>query len=305
METPVLTKICPTCPDGENVKPISAFGKHKRGKNGVRSTCKACNVKATQARYTPRPRKFYPVIGGKKECSKCHAVKKVEEFPPDSNPKSKTGVVASCKTCAAKATADWREIPGNTERGQQACGVYYASHKKEIAETNKRYRAANPELVAEWNRRKEERRKNNPAKQAYHRRKTQAWERAHPENVRQRAVRRYGRKKNIPQIDVVDVDVLYARDKAICSLCMCFCLREDASQDHIVPITKPASEESYANSALAHIDCNRRKNNKINLRQMLLYYKGDPEIKWCYLTGTPLYPSLLLRNHTEGQLNLL
>src|SRR5262245_56311742 len=54
-----LTKICTKCPEGENVKPISEFGRHKRGKDGLRSMCKRCAVKDTQSRYTPRPRKFF------------------------------------------------------------------------------------------------------------------------------------------------------------------------------------------------------------------------------------------------------
>jgi 5-methylcytosine-specific restriction endonuclease McrA len=185
-------------------------------------------------------------------------------------------------------TAAWRDIPANMVRHKKNMEGYYGKNKAKVDRRNKAYRAANPALVTEWVRRQEARRKQSPAKQAYHREKTRIWERAHPENVRQRAVRRYGRKKGIPQIDVVDVDVLYTRDGGICALCLGFCPREEASQDHIIPITKPGSTESYGNSALAHIDCNRRKNNNINLREVFLYYQGDPETRRLYLPDDPV-----------------
>jgi 5-methylcytosine-specific restriction endonuclease McrA len=281
--TQVLTKTCTKC--GEE-KPLGAYGAQKRGKHGKRAVCKPCAVKEAQARYTPRPRKTNPIIDGRRACTKCHEVKPVEAFPP--NPKAKTGIVAACKACAAQTTADWRGVPGNAERGKQACHDYYVNHKDEIAAWTRQYRAENPQLVSEWGRRKEVRRKASPLMQAYHRQKTRDWEQGHPENVRQRAVRRYGRKKGIPQIDVVDIEVLYERDGAICALCLGFCPREEASQDHIIPITKPGSTESYGNSALAHIDCNRRKNNNINLREVFLYYRGDPETRRLYLPDVPV-----------------
>jgi 5-methylcytosine-specific restriction endonuclease McrA len=285
MDSPVATKICSKCPEGQNVKPVTEFGKHKRGKNGLRATCKACDVKAAQARYTPRPRKFYPVIDGKKECSKCHAVKVVDAFSPDPNPQSKTGVRAHCKECAAQATSAWREKPGNREHELQAHQDWLGTpgNKERKAAMDKRWHSTHLENGRLSSQRRRERNKDKPEFLAYHREKTKIWERAHPENVRQRAVRRYGRKKGIPQIDVVDVDVLYARDNATCSLCYLFVPREEASQDHVIPITKAGSEESYANSALAHIDCNRRKHNNIVVEQILKFYKGDLAIMRMYV----------------------
>jgi 5-methylcytosine-specific restriction endonuclease McrA len=288
------TKICSQC--GED-KPLSTYSRHKRGKYGLRAACKPCEVTYAQTRYVPKPRKVCRVIDGKKECTRCHEVKPVDEFSPTTN--TTIGVNARCKACAAELTEEWRHRPGNMERHKTNIDRYYRENKDRKYRYTKAYRETNPELVAEWGRRREVRRKQSPTMQAYHRQKTQEWEKAHPENVRQRAVRRYGRKKGIPQIDVVDVDVLYARDGGICSLCLDFCPREEATQDHIIPITKPGSEESYGNSALAHNDCNRRKNNKIVVAQMLAYYKGDPSNMARYVPAELLPSATGLRPETR------
>lgn len=210
-----------------------------------------------------------------KTCAKCEISKPRKEFSRGDH--AADGRAPVCKTCAKDITAAWREIPGNRERGVEQMQAWrlVPENKARHAATHQIWKAANPERLLELSRQLYARKKDDPEFRTYKRRKTHAWERAHPENVRQRVMRRKGRKKGIPQIDVVDVDVLYERDKALCSLCHLFVPREEATQDHIIPITKPGSEESYANSALAHFACNSRKGNKVVIEQLLAFYKGD------------------------------
>jgi 5-methylcytosine-specific restriction endonuclease McrA len=212
------------------------------------------------------------------------------------------GRAPACKTCAKAVTAAWREIPGNREHGVQQMRdwMQIPGNKERKATLDKAWHSTHLENGRLSGQRRRERHKDDPTWFAYHRQKTKEWERNHPENVRQRAVRRYGRKKGIPQIEVVDINVLYERDHATCSLCQEFCPREEATQDHIIPITKPGSEESYANSALAHNDCNRRKNNKIIVAQMLAYYTGDGANMARYVPAEEL-PSAVSRLRSESE----
>jgi len=73
--------------------------------------------------------------------------------------------------------------------------------------------------------------------------------------------------------DVVDPIVIFERDAGICSVCALDVNPDldwpdpmSATVDHIVPVSDPASEHSYANTALAHFDCNRRKHTNQSAR---------------------------------------
>jgi 5-methylcytosine-specific restriction endonuclease McrA len=209
-----------------------------------------------------------------KICKKCPAgenVKLVSEF--HKHKLNKDGLSNICKVCACAATAAWRERPGNRERGvkQMQDWMKIPGNAERKAVMDAHWHHTHKENGRLSSARRRARHKDDPEFRAYHRHKTHVWERSHPENVRQRANRRNSRKRGLPQIDVVDLDVLYARDKRVCSLCGKKVQRADASQDHIIPITKPGSEESYRNSALAHIDCNRRKHNGVVPQQMRLF----------------------------------
>lgn len=68
-------------------------------------------------------------------------------------------------------------------------------------------------------------------------------------------------------VEVVHPDVVFDRDGGICQLCHELVDPElpwpdpmSATVDHVVPVIDPASTHSYANTQLAHWDCNRRKN---------------------------------------------
>lgn len=67
--------------------------------------------------------------------------------------------------------------------------------------------------------------------------------------------RRYG----APLIEPVYLGIVAARDGWRCHDCLCSVTRDDWSLDHIVPLSM-GGEHSYANVALAHQDCNLRRN---------------------------------------------
>lgn len=59
----------------------------------------------------------------------------------------------------------------------------------------------------------------------------------------------------------IDPQVVYARDHGICQLCQEPCTLEDASIDHVIPLSK-GGPHTYANITLAHKRCNSRKGNR-------------------------------------------
>src|SRR5262249_50500340 len=113
-------------------------------------------------------------------------------------------------------------------------------------------------------------RKVNPKTILATRQATKRYDQRHPGNVRQRASRRRARIAQASVREDIDLDVLYKRDKGICSICHTHVRRTEASHDHIITLSK-GGEHSYRNAALAHIVCNIQKNNRIATQQMRLF----------------------------------
>jgi len=133
-----------------------------------------------------------------------------------------------------------------------------------------RWRKANPELAAAYDRLSHARQRQDPVRAQAGRAATRRWELAHPNECRERARRRRAHLYNAPVREPIDLDMVYARDRAICSLCHQHVKRAEASVDHIVPLSK-GGEHSYKNVALAHFICNVRKNNRLATQQMRLF----------------------------------
>lgn len=131
-----------------------------------------------------------------------------------------------------------------------------------ILARRREWHAENPGAVAATRRRSYERNRG-----AIHARMAQ-WrsENRHQvllDNWRRRR-RDYGLPENL--VDVVYPDVVYDRAEGICEICLTpvddSLVAPDpmsATVDHVIPVVDPASEHSYANTQLAHFDCNRRK----------------------------------------------
>ncbi len=69
-------------------------------------------------------------------------------------------------------------------------------------------------------------------------------------------------------VETVSLNVLYSRDKGICQLCRKPCSRNQASRDHIKPVSR-GGEHSYANTQLAHKRCNAQKGDQLEAEMML------------------------------------
>jgi 5-methylcytosine-specific restriction endonuclease McrA len=59
----------------------------------------------------------------------------------------------------------------------------------------------------------------------------------------------------------ITVEKLFIRDKGICGICKDPCLLEDASVDHILPISR-GGHHTWDNVQLAHLTCNKRKGDR-------------------------------------------
>jgi 5-methylcytosine-specific restriction endonuclease McrA len=94
--------------------------------------------------------------------------------------------------------------------------------------------------------------------------------RKHPEKFRAHVDRRRARIAAAPFIEYVDLEILFKRDNGICQLCYKKCRREDASADHVIPVSLGGAT-SYQNEVLAHLACNIRKNNRNVVQQMRLF----------------------------------
>jgi hypothetical protein len=99
------------------------------------------------------------------------------------------------------------------------------------------------------------------AKNAVHRKKwgngngrTRVLEHARASRARRRVAESKG--------DHILITDLYTRDEGLCRLCLEPCALEDASIDHIIPISK-SGEHIWANVQLAHLQCNRLKGAKM------------------------------------------
>jgi 5-methylcytosine-specific restriction endonuclease McrA len=73
-------------------------------------------------------------------------------------------------------------------------------------------------------------------------------------------------KAKAPQIEPVDLNVLFIRDKGICQLCYKRCRRSQASNDHIIPLSEGGAH-TYQNCVLAHRSCNSQKGNRHTIPQ--------------------------------------
>jgi hypothetical protein len=105
-------------------------------------------------------------------CTKCKAVKPINEFSAQSH--GKYGVRSQCKVC----TNQWREA--NRERIREWQKTYTKSHAERIAARLRAYRKANPHLVKKW------RKASYAAHACRDRQLAQVYRKAHPDRIRER-----------------------------------------------------------------------------------------------------------------------
>lgn len=99
------------------------------------------------------------------------------------------------------------------------------------------------------------------------------WRRRNHEKALTKARRSNARRRAATRdiaADKVERLVVFERDQWVCQLCNAPVLRAafrwpapwSASLDHILPLSR-GGEHTYANTQLAHLRCNLRKNNKV------------------------------------------
>lgn len=115
--------------------------------------------------------------------------------------------------------------------------AYYAAHREELNAKAKAWVAANREKRREVARN---------------------YARRHPDEAAQSRHSRRARMKGA-RVEVVSMDVLYARDSGICQICKRPVSREAASMDHIIPIVDGGAHALW-NVQLTHLTCNLRRN---------------------------------------------
>jgi len=121
-------------------KPVSEFHRHPGGKDGCRSTCKACCHKPRPSRYAikvggPREEARLLRLENRKRCSLCHQVKDLDDFGPER--KSGDGRKSRCRPCQAKCHLEWRERhPDYGPRYRDANADDRRAYGKRYRETN-------------------------------------------------------------------------------------------------------------------------------------------------------------------------
>jgi hypothetical protein len=287
MDTPVATKMCSKC--GKE-KALSEFGKCVSYHDGHLPSCKTCNndlksppamqvyrayhrfLKARESllrlymrrlclRHALSTHKSAKALAQRvqeirlqrrerdeqdKVCRQCQASKQRKDFSFDIT--KQDGRSPVCKTCASAYLQDWLAIPGN-----RAKTLAWAAEQ--------RVRNADDE---EWH--------------IYLRGKIAEWGRNNRDKTRLIEHRYRAKKSGANFVEDVEIDILYSRDKGMCSICLKHVDKRlkfphpmSPSVEHVIPVSKPGSEHSYRNTALAHLVCNQRKNNGTVTQQMRLF----------------------------------
>jgi hypothetical protein len=214
-----------------------------------------------------------------KRCPKCGLVQPRTEFYSCGGTTS-----AYCKACYTRYAKQWRaenrehhreyrrelyqrdpeldktrarrRYRENPEAAIDYAKRWQAANAGRFRETNQRWKLENWERLRELNRR---------------------WKQENPEAVRvhsRRASSARRARERDAFVEDVDPRVVFERDGGVCQLChepvdptlkkpdlMC------ASTDHVIPLSR-GGEHSYANTQLAHLICNIRKNNRIEVKPL-------------------------------------
>jgi 5-methylcytosine-specific restriction endonuclease McrA len=141
----------------------------------------------------------------------------------------------------------WRT--NNRERVRTTVKHYRETHKEQIAKKNR-----------EWC----------DTHQAHCAKRQQRYVETHRPQVNNHARQRRARKRAALHTEPINQDIVYKRDKGICSLCHKHVAKKDMSLDHVIPLTK-GGDDTYQNIALAHLLCNIRKQNRVVVQQMRLF----------------------------------
>ena len=189
--------------------------------------CVVCGEEMAQARLG-RP-KLYCSFRCKEATPKAQAAKKLRAAKYRDRPDRREE--------ARQRTADWRAA--DPERAKRTEKERYQRHHDARVDAARAYREANREKT---------------------RATARAYGKAHPDVVWRSDANRRARER-AAFVEAGDRALIYERDRGVCGICGKVVTREDASVDHIVPLSK-GGEHSYANTRLAHTRCNIARGNR-------------------------------------------
>lgn len=200
-------------------------------------------------------------------CKDCHISKPFEDFYI--NKLTKNGYMQPCKQCRAiKDTArkDAKKAidrDGYYQGRRDAYADYYARNREDILKKGRdRYYSHHEEELT----RSRVYRENN---RDDCNKRTKRWEKENHRKKLDATHRRLARIRN-NFVEKVDHELIFERDKWTCQICLKKVKREDASIDHIIPLSM-GGEHSYRNIVLTHLICNQYKGNGIVPQQQRLF----------------------------------
>lgn len=156
----------------------------------------------------------------------------------------------------------------NRDRINARQRIYHQNNKERIYTRNREWREANKErqltYLAEY------RIENGERLRAFD--KTRATDPIRKKQMSASAKKRRARKKGAAVVENILIDMLIQRDGLICYLCSKVLVRNEATIDHVIPLSRNG-DHSYTNTKVACMPCNNRKNGK--LLSELRWYKGN------------------------------
>jgi 5-methylcytosine-specific restriction endonuclease McrA len=159
------------------------------------------------------------------------------------------GRTAAARNLCKAHYKSWRlrNVPGEQDRQASQWKAWAETNREHLADAYRAYREENAGQVAAW---------------------LTEWKAANPWHASLYSFTKRRRARGLPQSveDLVDPNVLYARDGGRCPICGDMIDMDigwpaplSATVDHIVPVSDPVSTHSYDNTQLTHWVCNQRK----------------------------------------------
>lgn len=207
-----------------------------------------------------------------KACTRCEVCYPVASgFAKDQ--RASDGLQSQCRACNRERARIWyaanqeraraqREefATIHPERKQEHDVSYYATHLEAIRAKQRTYRQTEAAKELKRCASKRHYQSHKAHERERNRERNQRWRLANPDKVRDRKARRYVRIHG-GNFEKVDLSVLVTRDGGRCGLCGKRVRHGETSIDHIVPLFF-GGEHTYANTQLAHLNCNRRRQHR-------------------------------------------
>ena len=152
-----------------------------------------------------------------------------------------------CKSCRKTYHHEW--YVANREQVIKATREWQLANPEKRRATTLRWARKHPEENSRWQR-------ENPEKR---RAVAREWARRNLEKVEDHTRNRRARIRGA-FVEKVEIAKVRERDAGRCGICGEPVARDEESLDHVVPLAR-GGEHSYANVQLAHLSCNKRKND--------------------------------------------